>query len=178
MNVPLRRYWRLLSRYLLPRWPQVLCMGLLLLATITLRLAGPQIQRQFIDTALGGGELPALVAGAALFIAVAAATQVVAVLDGYVAESVGWAATNALRANLALHCLRLDASFHGAHTPGELIERIDGDVTVLANFFSRFVIHVAGNALLLAGVLILLALENWLVGLAAAAVALAVLLAM
>ena len=42
----------------------------------------------------------------------------------------------ALRADLAEHCLYLDMSFHNARTPGEMIERVDGDVNVLANFFS------------------------------------------
>ncbi|CAA9269456.1 MAG: Heterodimeric efflux ABC transporter, permease/ATP-binding subunit 1 [uncultured Chloroflexi bacterium] len=178
MNLPLRRNWRLLSHYLWPRWPQVLLMGLLLGIAITLQLAGPQIQRAFIDTALAGGETDTLVGAALLFIAVAVAAQLVGVLDGYVAESTGWAATNALRADVALHCLRLDASFHHAHTPGELIERIDGDVTVLATFFSRLVVHVLGNALLLVGVLVLLTRESWLVGAAAGGFALVVLLAM
>ena len=35
--------------------------------------------------------------------------------------------------------------FHKDHTPGELIERIDGDVTALANFFSAFIIKVVGQ---------------------------------
>jgi ABC-type multidrug transport system fused ATPase/permease subunit len=51
------------------------------------------------------------------------------------------------------HCLRLDLPFHKTHTPGELIERIDGDVTLLANFFSQFTINILGNALLVAGIL-------------------------
>jgi ATP-binding cassette, subfamily B, bacterial len=178
MNLPLRRYWRLLARYVRPLWPRVVLMGLLLGATIGLQLSGPQIQRAFIDAALAGAEVPALVGAALLFIAVAVATQVVAVLDAYLAESVGWAATNALRADVALHCLRLDASFHGAHSPGELIERIDGDVTVLAGFFSRFFLYVLGNALLLLGVLVLLGRESWAVGLAAGGFAVVVLLAM
>ena len=178
MNLHLRRYWRLLSRYVRPLWPQVLLMGLLLVATIALQLTGPQIQRAFIDTALAGGEMSVLVTGALLFIGVAIVTQLVAVLDSYLAESVGWSATNSLRADVALHCLRLDRSFHDAHTPGELVERIDGDVTVLANFFSRLVIHVLGNALLMVGVLVLLAMESWIVGLASAAFALVVLVAM
>ena len=33
-------------------------------------------------------------------------------------------------------------SFHNDHTPGELIERIDGDVTELATFFSQFVLNL------------------------------------
>src|SRR5260370_15645615 len=55
-------------------------------------------------------------------------------------------------------------SFHKTHTPGELIERIDSDVTTLANFFSQFIIQVLGNALLIGGVLLLLWREDWRVG--------------
>ena len=64
------------------------------------------------------------------------------------------------------HCLRLDMSFHNAHTPGEMIERVDGDVTALSNFFSTFAVQLVGNALLLVGVLILLYRETWWVGMA------------
>jgi ABC-type multidrug transport system fused ATPase/permease subunit len=64
---------------------------------------------------------------------------------------VGWTATNDLRADLALHCLRLDMSFHKKRTPGEMIERIDGDVTALANFFSQIVLKLLGNAILITG---------------------------
>ena len=32
--------------------------------------------------------------------------------------------------------------FHNDHTPGELIERIDGDVTELATFFSQFALNL------------------------------------
>jgi len=74
----------------------------------------------------------------------------------YLSERVAWTATNALRADLAAHALSLDPVFHAAHTPGELIERIDGDVTNIASFFSQFVIQVVGNVLLLLGILIML----------------------
>jgi hypothetical protein len=38
--------------------------------------------------------------------------------------------------DLTLHCLRLDMAFHHARTPGQMIERVDGDVGLLGNFFS------------------------------------------
>ncbi len=56
--------------------------------------------------------------------------------------------------------------FHKQHTPGELIERVDGDISALANFFSQFVIKVLGNLLLLFGVLIVLSIQDWQAGLA------------
>ena len=46
-----------------------------------------------------------------------------------------------------------------------MIERVDGDINNLAEFFSRFVVELLGNTFLLAGVLVMLWRENWLVGL-------------
>ena len=55
-------------------------------------------------------------------------------------------------------------SFHNEHTPGELIERIDGDVASLANFFSQFVIQILGNGILMLGILVILAREDLRLG--------------
>ena len=46
-----------------------------------------------------------------------------------------------------------------------MIERIDGDVATLSNFFSRFTIVVVGNGILVAGILALLFREDWRIGL-------------
>jgi len=56
-------------------------------------------------------------------------------------------------------------SFHNARTPGELIERVDGDVTALSNLLSALIIRVLSHLLLTAGVLIALYLVDWRVGL-------------
>src|SRR2546426_3022406 len=95
---------------------------------------------------------------------VAVAGQLVSTCSAYASENVGWAATNKVREDLALHCLRLDLPFHNAKTPGEMIERVDGDVTQLSSFFSQFVLRVFGNAVLLVGILVLLFRADWRVG--------------
>jgi ABC-type multidrug transport system fused ATPase/permease subunit len=161
---PTGAYGYFLRRYLRPYWRLTCVLAFLLLLTIGLQLAGPQILRQFIDTATSRGSVSSLTFVAVLFLAVAVLTQIVAVAEVYAAENLGWLATNRLRADLALHCLRLDPAFHLEHTPGALIERIDGDVTTLGNFFSRFVVYVLGNGLLLAGVLAALFRVEWRVG--------------
>ena len=166
MRIPLKQYWNLLVNYLESQWPRALLLSVLLFSSIGLQLVNPQIMRHFIDTAQSGGASETLLRVALLFIGVALVQQVASVLATYVSENVAWTATNALRADLAEHCLCLDMSFHNAHTPGEMIERVDGDVTALSNFFSQFVIQVLGNALLLVGVLALLFREDWRVGLA------------
>ena len=100
------------------------------------------------------------------FIGIALIQQVVGVSATYVGENVAWTATNALRAEMARHCLNLDMSYHNNVSPGELIERIDGDVAELSNFFSQLVIRVLGNLLLLVGILVAMLLEDWRIGLA------------
>ena len=166
MGRDIRQYADLLITYLRPQWPRTILLAVLILGRIGLQLVNPQVMRDFLDLAQAGGAADALLRLALLFIGLAAAQQVVSLLATWVSENLAWLTTNALRADLTGHCLRLDLSFHNSHTPGEMIERIDGDVTALSTFFSQFVIQVAGNALLLIGILALLFREEWRVGMA------------
>jgi ABC-type multidrug transport system fused ATPase/permease subunit len=159
-----REYAALLATYLRPLRARVLLMTALLLASIALELVGPQALRAFIDLARGGANARALTLIAAAFLAATVGGQLVTALAGYVSADVGWAATNALRGDLTLHCLTLDLSFHQARTPGELIERVDSDVAALADFFSSFVVRVLGNGLLVLGILALVTREDVRVG--------------
>ncbi len=177
-RVPLRVYASLLWTYLRPQKPLVAVVAVSLLANIGLQLAGPQILRYFIDEALAGSAVDRLVGIAAVFTAVALAQQAVNVVATYTSGRVGWTATNALRGDLARHCLRLDMSFHNRHTPGEMIERVDGDAEQLGGFFSTFVVQVLGSGILLVGVLVMLFREEWRAGIVLTAFALAVLFAL
>lgn len=127
MNIPLKRYWSLLAGYLRPQRARVTILALALVGGTALELLNPQILRYFIDTASTGGATESLMLAALLFIGMALVKQVLSICATYVSENVSWTAANALRADLAAHCLRLDLSFHKTRTPGELIERIDGD---------------------------------------------------
>lgn len=166
MKIPLKQYLNLLVDYMRPQWKMTALLAVLLFSSIGLQLINPQIMRRFIDMAKAGSAAGTLWQSAVLFMGVALAQQIASVLATYTGENVGWTATNAMRADVTRHCLYLDMSFHNAHTPGEMIERIDGDINALSNFFSQFVIQVLGNAVLLAGVLVLLFRENWRVGVA------------
>jgi ATP-binding cassette subfamily B protein len=160
-----RQLWTLLVRYLRPQAPRVMLMAAFLLVGIAVKLANPQVLRYFLDTAQADGGGPSLLTAALLFIAFSILQQAMSLATHYTAKAVGWTATNALRADLALHLLRLDMSFHKSRTPGELIDRVDGDVTQLANFFSMFSVNILGDGLLVAGILGLLFAENAWVGL-------------
>jgi len=178
----LQRYGRMLGRYLRPQWRAATALALLLLASIGLQLVVPQILRRFIDAAAlssaSGEAIDASLAAAAplwwapdtllglalLFLAVALVTQVLGAAATYAGAAVGWTATNALRSDLTRHCLGLDLGFHKSRTAGEMIERIDGDVTALSDFFAQFSVRVLGGILLLIGILTVLWLENAWIG--------------
>ena len=164
MGVSARQYWDLLTTYLKPQGWKVLLLAILLFASITLQLFNPFLLRRFIDLARSGALTGALTNAAFLFVVLVVANQLVSALAAYFCADVGWTATNNLRSDLALHCLRLDVRFHHEHPPGELLERIDGDVGILANFFSQFVIRVLSNLLLLIGIVTLLLFEDWRIG--------------
>jgi ATP-binding cassette, subfamily B, bacterial len=162
----LNRYRRLLARYLRPQWPRMSLLAVILGGAIAVQVVTPLVASLFIDKATSGGNLHDLIFLALLTMGLALAGQGLAVAETYVAENVSWTATNEMRADLVAHLLRLDANFHTAHTPGELIERVDGDVATLARFFSRFVVYVLGNGVLMLGVLGLLYYVDWRIGLA------------
>lgn len=154
----------MLNRYLRPHWVKAILLSISLFTSIGLQLAGPQILRYFIDSARAGIELDVLGWTALIYLTLAVANQVFSACATYLGADIGWSSTNELRRDLAGHCIRLDMGFHNNRTPGELIERIDGDVTNLSNFFSQFMIQILGSVLLTAGVLILLLRENVVVG--------------
>jgi ATP-binding cassette, subfamily B, bacterial len=181
IKIPIQQYWVLLKVYFRPQWPMVLLLALLLLMSIGLQLLNPQILRHFIDLAVASSKgneqalkdvakssysiSTELLISALLFTGAAVLNQFLALLAQYVGENIGWKATNELRGDLAEHCLRLDLSFHKEHTSGEMVERIDGDVNSLSNFFSSFVIALMSNMVLLIGVLIVLFQVDWRIGL-------------
>ncbi len=165
MQIPLKQYRHLLATYLTPQRGHMIWLSITLLSSIVFQIINPQIIGYFIDAATSGATQPRLIGAAVAFMAIALLIQVLSIIATYLSETIAWSATNALRLDLARHCLQLDLTFHKAHTPGELLERIDGDVNILSRFFSQLVIHVFGNILLLGGILVILWFENPLAGL-------------
>lgn len=164
MLVSLRQYKALLITYLKPQWFKVIVLCVLLLISIGMQIINPRIVRVFIDSAKNHASSQELFTIGLLFLGVAVAGHIITVFPTYLSEIVGRTATDALRQDLVLHALRMDLPFHHTHTPGQLIERVDGDVAALSNFFSQFIIRVFGNSLLLLAILVLLFLEDWRVG--------------
>ncbi len=161
-------HWRFLIKFLRPQWQRVLLLSLLILAGIGLQLLNPQVMRYFIDATQSTGATPALIAAALVYLGVGLAQHGLTLANTALSLDVGWRATNALRADLLRHVLRLDMPFHKAHTPGALIERVDGDVSALGEFFSQFLVRVVANVLLIAAILVIVLNTSTLAGVALA----------
>lgn len=147
--------------------PYKLLLGLLLLLVIGatgISLANPYILSQFIDSSLASGASRKLIKIALLFIGLSIAGQLITILSTFLSQQLAWKTTNRLREDLMDHCLSLDPSFHNSKTPGEMIERIDGDVSFLSNFFSNMFVVLISNTLLLLGILVALYSVNLWVG--------------
>ena len=160
-----RLNWRLLIRYLTLYRGQVVLLGAILAATLAVQLITPLVASVYLDAAVGDASLDILLTLAGLTMVLAVIGQGVAIAETWVAERLSWSVTNSLREQLARHLLHLDDAFHHAHTPGELLERVDGDVGAVARLFSRFTVYVVGNGLLVLGILALLCAVDWRIGL-------------
>jgi ATP-binding cassette subfamily B protein len=165
VNIPLNRYYALLAAYIRPYRLRFALLTVLLFSSIGLQLYIPQLARQFIDLAKEGEAVASLVIAAAIFIMLSLGQQLVSIAAVYVGENVAWLATNELRERLTRHALSLDMSYHNDTNPGAMIERIDGDIVQLSNFFSQLVIQIFGNILLLFGIVAVLFREDWRLGL-------------
>ncbi|MDA1191976.1 MAG: ABC transporter ATP-binding protein, partial [Candidatus Poribacteria bacterium] len=168
MRITLKHYQELLVTYLRPQWHKAALLGALLIASSGFQLAVPQIVRNFIDAAREGGTVEQLTIAAVGFLIVGILNQILNIGATYFSQDVGWTATNAMRCDLAEHTLSLDMDFHNDRTPGEMIERVEGDVNTLAEFFARFIFQVLGSLLLLVGVLVMMFREDWRLGVALA----------
>lgn len=165
MATTLRESWNLLAVYLAPQRARALLLALCLVMAIAIQLGIPLLLRRFIDQAETDASLRALLILAGTYTACAIGLQFIRLGETWAAQYVALSATNELRADLAGHVLDLDLEWHANHTPGELIERIDGDVFTLGNFFSTFIINVIGNITLAIGVVAILTGIDWRVGL-------------
>jgi ABC-type multidrug transport system fused ATPase/permease subunit len=167
-----RNPWLVVARALKPEGARLGRLGAVLLVATGLPLLGPQLIARFVDAALSGGTLNLLLMFAGAYLAVAIAGQLGTIAGSYLASGVAWRTTNRLRERVASHAIHLDMSFHGRHTPGEMIERVDGDLHGLTLFMSAFVVQAIGSALLLAGTLVFVWFVDVRVGIALSALVL------
>ena len=158
---PATSRWRALAALLRPDSRRWVGLGLSVALASGLSLAGPLVVRRIIDMAADGAAAEQLTSLALLYLALAIATQLITVVVSWFATVTAWHTTNQIRLQLAGHVLGLDHEFHRRHTPGELIQRVDGDVTSVSDFLGRVVPRVVGAAAMVVGMVAVLAVVDW-----------------
>jgi len=141
-------------------------MGGVLAIVGLLPLLGPLLIASFLDRAVLGAGTRELSLLAGAYLGLGLVRTVMAVVVAWVATDLAWSVTNKLRTDLTRHVLGLDLSFHRATSPGELVSRVDGDVTALSEFVSRFAVKAIAAAVTLVGIIVVLLVRDWRVGLA------------
>jgi ABC-type multidrug transport system fused ATPase/permease subunit len=129
----------------------------ILAAAMVVRLSLPLLLGSFADDALAGEPTATLTRLAALYVAAALGAALLDLVVVWWSARVSWRVGNRLRERLAAHALRLEQAWHAKHSPGQLIERIDGDVEAMAVFFAGMAVQMVGNAVLIAGMLVVAA---------------------
>src|SRR5690606_20567257 len=156
---------RLVLRQLWPGRRAALALAAMVLAATVLPLLAPQLTRTFVDGAIAGEDTQTLIVIALGYLGLTLSSQAARLLTAWLASRLAWDGTNRLRETLAAHALTLDMDYHGQRTPGEMIERVDGDVVALAEFVVAFLLDVVVSLLLLAGVLVIVLAVDWRIGL-------------
>lgn len=158
-------HWRAFVELLRPHRQPVVIMGVVLVVAGILPLAGPVLIARFIDSAVTGASTRQLTTLALVYVGIGLARQVLALLVAWSATDVAWRVTNRLRSELTDHVLGLDLAFHRGTSPGELVSRVDGDVTALSDFIARFAVKAVSALVTLLGIICVLLWTDWRVGL-------------
>lgn len=162
----LKKYWNLQKKYLVLFKKELILLAISLFSNLALTLINPQVIRYYIDTIATSIDLKALTYAASIYIGISLLSHFTYLSALYFGIRIVWGATNRLRYDLTKHCVNLDMTFHNKNKPGEMIERIDGDVIALSNFFSRFTFDLIGSIILIIGILTAFFIENWIFGVA------------
>src|SRR4051794_13130381 len=156
---------RLLVAYLRPHRGRVLALVSILVAAMLLPVAGPVLIGRFADDALNGDPVSQLTLIATVFLLVTLTADGLQLLVTWLSVRLAWEVGNQLRSDLARKATALELAWHGNHSPGLLIERIDGDIDAINKFASTAVLQLLGNAVLLVGVLVVAVAVDWRAGL-------------
>lgn len=157
--------WRAFGALLAPHRARVAAMAAVLAVAGALPLAGPILIGRFIDDAADGAAASALLVIAAIYVGIGVGRQVVAVAMAWTAADLAWLVTNELRSDLARHVLSLDLGFHRRTSPGELVSRVDGDVTALSEFIAQFAVKAVAAGVTLVGIVVIVTAQDWRIGL-------------
>ncbi|WCO65570.1 ABC transporter ATP-binding protein [Iamia majanohamensis] len=172
---------RLLLGELRPERRAIAVLAVILVVAVGLPVGAQLLLGRFVDEAAAGATVGRLTTVAVTFGALLLVADVLQLAVTALAVRLAWRIGNRLRVDLCRHALDLDLAWHGEHSAGEVIERVDGDIEAVTRFASTAVLQVVGNVAVLVAVGAVALVVEWRAGvvlLATVGVALAVLVRM
>lgn len=142
---------RMAMRYMKPFTLQIIGLFLILIVSVSLKFMLPRLAGSYLD-GLNSGQITLAIP--IFYILFTIIRELLNVISTFISEAIGWHASNRMRLVLFRHTVSLDMDYHKKNLSGEIIERIDGDVSFLANFFSTFFINLIGSLLMIGGILV------------------------
>lgn len=156
---------RTLVHLLRPAAGRWVALGVVVAIGSLLALGGPLVVRELVDRAVAGADERDLQVLAVVFLLIAVVRQVLSVLTARAATSLAWTTTNEFRLDMTRHVLGLDHEFHRHHTPGELIQRVDGDITEVNTLCSSVLPRAVGSVMIVVGMIVVVLVIDWRIGL-------------
>ena len=146
--------WRMLRATLVPHRRSIALFAVVLTIATAIPLGAALLLTRFIRLAIQAAPASRLVPLALAYAALGLVSSATTVTVTWRATIVAWKITNGLRHDLTDAVLRADLSFHRDRTPGELVSRVDADITAMAQFISSVVAQVIAIVALAVGAVI------------------------
>ena len=146
--------WRMLRATLVPHRRSIALFAVVLTIATAIPLGTALLLTRFIRLAIQAAPASRLVPLALAYAALGLVSSATTVTVTWRATIVAWKITNGLRHDLTDAVLRADLSFHRDRTPGELVSRVDADITAMAQFISSVVAQVIAIVALAVGAVI------------------------
>ncbi|TNE39266.1 MAG: ABC transporter ATP-binding protein [Sphingomonadales bacterium] len=155
------RTYRRVAVYIRPYIGSLILVLIISLAATALGLAQPYISKLLIDNALLQRDMNALIAIAALMVGVTIAGFALNMLASYRYVSVSAAMLFDIRVALLRHLQTLSPRFYGGFRLGDLMSRINSDVSDVQRVAADSMLSVLSNILFFAGSAAMMLWLNW-----------------
>ncbi|ETX09155.1 MAG: hypothetical protein ETSY2_01175 [Candidatus Entotheonella gemina] len=149
----MRRFWPFIRPYRYGMGWAALCM----LGTAASHLLAPYVVRRSIDGYIASGDAPGLTRMVLLYISIALAGWLLHYGDTLLMTRVAQRVLLDLRQAVFRHLMRLDLRFYDRIAVGQIMSRVQNDVTTLQDMLTNGLLGVLGDLLLLAGILAVMA---------------------
>jgi ABC-type multidrug transport system fused ATPase/permease subunit len=146
---------RLLA-YLKPHWVRMVIAFVLTVIASGLALLSPYLMKVAIDEAIAQSDLAGLAWIALIMVAVLLGLFVATSGQRYLLSWVGQRVLATMRGQLFRHLQALSLGYHDTHIIGVTISRVMSDVGVINDLLSQGLITVAGDLIMLAGIVVVM----------------------